>query len=84
MLHLCVSPRTHQLVFDPLQLPLDDHLSQVHSQFPLFYGYAGGEAQTLHCTDHMLHQVVTNGIVHLKECSLILLNKINEAHQVKY
>lgn len=83
---LCVSPWTHQLVFDPLQLPLDDHLSQVHSQFPLLYGHTGGEAQTLHCTDHMLYQVVTHGVIHLTKSRLILLktyciNNLNQAKQ---
>lgn len=56
---------TNLLVFDPLQLPLDDHLSQVYSQFPLLYGHTGGEAKTLHCTDHVLHQVMAHRIVHL-------------------
>lgn len=53
------------LVFDPLQLPLDDHLSQVHSQLPLFYSHTWSEAQTLHCTDHVLHQVVSDRVIHL-------------------
>lgn len=61
---------TDLLVFDPLQLPLDDHLGQVHRQFSLLNGHAGREAKTLHRTDHVLHQVVAHGIVHLKGASV--------------
>lgn len=57
----------HLLVFDPLQLPLDDDLSQVHSQLPLLYGDAGREAQPLHGADHVLHQVVAHRVVHLQQ-----------------
>lgn len=53
------------LVLDPLQLPLDDDLRQVHGQPPLLDGDTGREAQPLHGTDHVLHQVVPHGVVHL-------------------
>lgn len=76
-----INPRTHLLVFDPLQLPFDDHLRQVHGQLPLLYGHTGGEAQALHSTDHVLHQVVAHRVVHLKRhrsrgisCSIYIYN----------
>ena len=69
-MYFLTSPWANLLVFDPLQLPFDDHLSQIDSQLPLLYGYTRGEAQTLHCTDHVLHQVVAHRVVHLeKDCN---------------
>lgn len=65
-----LSDVTDLLVFDALQLPLDDHLGQVHRQFSLLDGHAGREAKTLHRTDHVLHQVVAHRIVDLQGASV--------------
>lgn len=83
---LCMSLhnlRTHLLVFDPLELPLYDHLSQVNSQLPLLYGHAGGEAQTLHGTDHVLHQVVAHRVVHLEKRVSMSDKKLNKIQKSK-
>lgn len=53
------------LIFDPLKLPFNHHLSQVHSQLPLLNCDTGGEAEPLHGADHVLHEVVPYRVVNL-------------------
>lgn len=53
------------LIFDPLKLPFNHHLSQVHSQLPLLNSDTGGEAESLHGADHVLHEVMPYRVVNL-------------------